>query len=151
MKKVLLPLSLLAIGNIAFAQSGKQVQWSYTAKKIADKTYEVHMKAAINNGYHLYAQDMSGKALAPTTFTFTKNPLTYFDGKVKENGNLIKKFEPVLKQDVKYYEKDVDFIQLVKLKGNVKTNITGKVEFTVCNDTHCLPASEVEINVNVGR
>lgn len=150
MKKFLLPLLLIAIGNIALAQSSKQVQWSYTAKKIADKTYEVHLTATINDGYHLYAQDFSGKALAATVFTFTKNPLTNFDGNVKENGKAIKKFESAFNQDLKYYEQQVDFVQVVKLKGNAKTSLAGKVEFTVCNETHCLPPSEVEINVNIG-
>ncbi len=69
---------------------------------------------------------------------------------MRENGKAIKKFEAALNQDLKYYEKNVDFIQIVKLKGNAKTNLSGKVEFVVCNETHCLPPSEVEINVNIG-
>ena len=150
MKKVLLPLLLIAVGNIALAQSSKQVQWSYTAKKIAEKTYEVHLTATITGDYHLYAQDVGGEGPVATTFTFTKNPLTNFDGKVKENGKAIKKFESAWNHDVKYYEKTVDFVQVVKLKGNAKTSLAGKVEFMVCNEKQCLPPSEVEINVNIG-
>jgi hypothetical protein len=150
MKKILLPTLLLAIAHVSPAQSGKQVQWSYAARKIADKTYEVHMIANINGGYHLYAQDVDGESTAATTFTFTKNPLINLDGRVRENGKAINKFETALKHVVKYYEKNVDFIQVVKLTGNVKTSLTGKVEFEVCNETHCLPPSEVEINVKIG-
>jgi thiol:disulfide interchange protein DsbD len=51
---------------------------------------------------------------------------------------------------VKYFESKVDFVQVVKLKANVKTSLAGKVEFMVCNDKQCLPPSEVEINVNIG-
>jgi hypothetical protein len=150
MKKVSLPFLMIVIGNMAFAQSSKQVQWAYSAKKIADKIYEIHMTATINGDYHLYAQNVGGDGPIPTAFTFTKNPLTNLDGKVKENGKMIKKFETAWKHDVNYYEKNVDFIQVVKLKGNVKTNLAGKVEFMVCNDKQCLPPSEVEINVNIG-
>jgi thiol:disulfide interchange protein DsbD len=150
MKKILLPLLLLAIGNIAFAQSAKQVQWSYTAKKIADKTYEIHMTATINGDYHLYAQHLGVDGPVPTSFTFTKNPLLVLDKEIKESGKVIKKYETAWKGNVNYYEKTVDFVQVVKLKGNVKTNLAGKVEFMVCNEKQCLPPSEVEINVNIG-
>ena len=132
------------------AQSSKQVSWTYSAKKIADKTYEVHMTATIGGDYHLYAQDAGGEGPIPTTFTFVKNPLMAVDGKVKEVGKLVKKFESAWSHDVKYYEKTVDFVQVVKLKGNVKTNLAGKVEFMVCNDHECLPPADVDIKVNIG-
>jgi thiol:disulfide interchange protein DsbD len=150
MKRLVLQAFLLIASQIAFAQSSRQVQWSYSAKKISDKVYEVHMTATINGDYHLYAQDAGGEGPVATTFTFTKNPLTVFDGKIKENGKQIKKFETAWKHDVKYFESKVDFVQVVKLKANVKTSLAGKVEFMVCNDKQCLPPSEVEINVNIG-
>ncbi|HEX4851398.1 MAG TPA: hypothetical protein VFV08_11355, partial [Puia sp.] len=65
-------------------------------------------------------------------------------------GKMIKKYEQAWNHDVKYYEKNVDFVQLVKLKGNGKTSLAGKVEFMVCNDQKCLPPSDVEIKVNIG-
>jgi hypothetical protein len=149
MKKFLLPIFLLMTANI-MAQSSKQVQWSYSTKKISDKVYEVHMTATINGDYHMYAQDAGGEGPVATTFTFSKNPLTTFDGKVKEEGKPVKKFETAWKHDVKYYESKVDFVQIVKLKTAAKTSLAGKVEFMVCNEKQCLPPSEVEINVNIG-
>jgi thiol:disulfide interchange protein DsbD len=146
---LLFGIGILA-GNILMAQSSKQVNWSYTAKKIADKTYEVHMIASIGGDYHLYAQDAGGEGPIPTSFTFTKSPLMALEGKVKENGKLVKKFESAWNHDVKYYEKTVDFVQVVQLKSNVKTNLAGKVEFMVCNDRECLPPADVDIKVNIG-
>jgi len=152
MKKIIFPLLLIAISNIVFAQSSKQVQWTYSAKKIADKTYEIHMTATINGDYHLYSQHLGVDGPVPTAFTFTKNPLLILNNSVKEVGRLIKKEEAVWKGKgtVNYYENSVDFVQTVKLKSNVKTNLAGKVEFMVCNDKQCLPPSEVDINVNIG-
>src|SRR5450432_3822367 len=114
MKKFLLAVFLLMTANI-MAQSSKQVQWAYSTKKISDKIYEVHMTATINGDYHMYSQDAGGEGPVATTFTFTKNPLTTFDGKVKEEGKQIKKFETAWKHDVKYFESKVDFVQVVKL------------------------------------
>ncbi|MBS1916108.1 MAG: hypothetical protein JST87_07515 [Bacteroidetes bacterium] len=153
MKKILFSILLLASIQIVSAQSSKQVQWSYTAKKIADKTYEIHMTATINGDFHLYAQHQhiaGDVGPVPTTFTFTKNPLLVLDKEIKETGKVIKKHEDAWKGDVNYYEKTVDFVQVVKLKTNVKTNLAGKVEFMVCNEKQCLPPSEIEINVNIG-
>jgi hypothetical protein len=150
MKKTLLFGMAVLAGNLIMAQSSKLVNWSYTAKKIADKTYEVHMTASIGGDYHLYAQDAGGEGPIPTSFTFTKSPLLALDGKVKENGKLVKKFESAWNHDVKYYEKTVDFVQVVQLKSNVKTNLAGKVEFMVCNDHECLPPADVDIKVNIG-
>jgi thiol:disulfide interchange protein DsbD len=41
-------------------------------------------------------------------------------------------------------------VQLIKLKGSVKTNIAGKVEFMVCDDKQCLPPTTVDFKVAVG-
>ena len=45
------------------------------------------------------------------------------------------------------YSDKVDFVQVVKLKGAAKTNITGHVEFQTCNDQRCLPPKKVTFNV----
>jgi hypothetical protein len=143
-------IALVLLTAPAMAQSSKQVSWTWSAKKIADRTYEVHMTATIGGDFHLYAQDAGGDGPIPTAFTFTKSPLLTLDGNVQEKGQLVKKFETAWNHDVKYYEKTVDFVQVVKLKSNIKTSLAGKVEFMVCNDHECLPPADVDIKVNIG-
>mgnify|MGYP001156665113 CR=1 FL=1 len=150
MKKLVLSLTFVAAAFAVMAQSNKQVNWEFTAKKLADKTYEVHMTAKINGDWHLYAQNVGVEGPVPTTFTFTRNPLIVLDGKVKELGRVIRKKEEVWGGVVNYYENTVDFVQVVKLKSNAKTNLSGKVEFMVCNDEKCLPPSEVSFSITVG-
>ncbi len=149
MKKLLLAFTFLLVTSFVFAQSNKEVQWTFTTKKIADKTYEVHMKASINGDYHMYSQD-GGEGPVSTSFSFTKNPLLVLDGKVKEVGKMKKVYEEAFGSDVKYYEKDVNFIQVVKVRGSAKSNLAGKVEFMVCNDHQCLPPATVDFSVNIG-
>jgi thiol:disulfide interchange protein DsbD len=139
----------LLTGTLAMAQSSKQVNWAYSAKKIADKTYEVHMTATVGGDYHIYAQN-AGEGPISTTFKFTKNPLLTPNGKVKEVGKVVKKFESAWGHDVLYYEKTVDFVVTVKTKSNAKTSLAGTVEFMVCNDHECLPPADVDIKVNIG-
>ena len=150
MNKIVLLIASLLAGTVAMAQSSKEVSWTYSAKRIADKTYEVHMIATIGGDFHLYAQDAGGDGPIPTTFTFSKSPLFTLDGVVKEKGQVVKKFESAWNHDVRYYERTVEFVQVVKLKSNVKTSLAGKVEFMVCNDHECLPPADVDIKVNIG-
>ncbi|HZG26136.1 MAG TPA: protein-disulfide reductase DsbD domain-containing protein [Chitinophagaceae bacterium] len=150
MKKFILFTLVILAGHSLMAQSEKLVKWNYTVTKTADKTYEVHMTAGIGGDYHLYAQNVGVDGPVPTTFTFHKNPLIILDGKVKEVGKLVKKFESVWNGNVNFYEKSVNFVQVVKLKANVKTDLAGKVEFMVCDEKQCLPPSEVDFKVNVG-
>ena len=141
-------MAVLSAG--ANAQSNKQVQWVYAAKKIADKTYEVHMTATIGGNYHMYAQNPGVEGPSATVFTFVKNPLAQVDGKPKEVGKMVKKYESAWPGTVNYYENTVDFVQVVKLKANIKTTLAGAVEFMVCNESQCLPPSSVDIKVNIG-
>jgi len=137
-------------GMAASAQSNKAVHWTFTAKKLSVGVFEVHMTATIDGNYHLYAQTVGVEGPLPTVFTFTPNPLATRDGKVKEDGKLVKKKEEVWGGDVMYYERTVDFVQVVRLKGKIKTNLAGSVEFMVCNDSQCLPPATVEFKVPVG-
>jgi opacity protein-like surface antigen len=56
MKKIAAVLVLAIMGMAASAQVKQAVTWTFSAKKIADKTYEVHMTANISGKYHMYAQ-----------------------------------------------------------------------------------------------
>lgn len=150
MKKTLLFALCLVASYISMAQSDKMVKWNYTVKKIADKTYEIHMTADIERDYHMYAQNVGVDGPVATTFTFTQSPEITMDGKIKEQGKLIKKFESAWNGNANYYERNVNFIQVVKLKHDLKTNLKGKVEFMVCDDKKCLLPSNVDINVTIG-
>ena len=57
MKKIITGMILLMFTGLVNAQINNPVKWTYTAKKIADKTYELHMTASIDGNWHLYAQD----------------------------------------------------------------------------------------------
>ena len=149
MKKIVTAMFLLLFAGFANAQINNPVTWTYTAKKIADKTYELHITATINGNWHLYAQD-AGEGPEPTTFKFTPNPLIKFDGKVKEIGKLEKSFDKNFNSVLKYYANKVDFVQKVKVKSSIATVVKGTVNFMVCNDRQCLPPRDVPFTINVG-
>jgi Disulphide bond corrector protein DsbC len=150
MKKTLLSLAVLIAGIAANAQIQNPVTWSYSAKKIADKVYEVTIVATINSGWHLYSQIQPSDAIAiPTTIKINNNPLIIKDGKIKEVGKLEKYKDKELGISANQYSQTVSFVQKVKLKGKVKTNVSGSIEFQTCDDKKCLPPKTVTFNVPV--
>ncbi len=149
MRKIVAGIFLMMFTAGVNAQISNPVKWTYTAKKIADKTYELHLTAIIDGNWHMYAQD-AGEGPEPTTITFTVNPLISFDGKVKEVGKLEKSYDKNFNSVLKYYGKKVDFVQKVKVRSSIATVVKGTVTFMVCNDRQCLPPRDVPFTINVG-
>jgi len=148
-KGLLTFLLLACIAHLANAQLNP-VSWSFSAKKIADKTYEVHLTATMQSGWHLYSQTQPDDAIAiPTGFRINSNPLLELDGKIKEVGKMEKFHDAKLELSANQYSGKVDFVQVVKLKANVKTNLSGSVEFQTCDDKKCLPPKTVNFNIPV--
>ena len=106
------------------------VSWNFTSKKISDKTFEVHITADIQSGWHLYSQDQPDDAIAiPTSVKFNNNPLLQPDGKIKEVGKMEKFNDKTLGISANQYSEKVDFVQVVKLRSTAKTNVSGTVQF----------------------
>lgn len=123
------------------------VSWAFTSKKIADKTYEVHLTASIQSGWHLYSQTQPEDAIPqPTAIMFNKNPLVTLDGKTKEDGKMEKFSDPRLGSAYQYTSK-VDFVQTVKLKTTAKTKVSGSVKFQTCDNEKCLPPKTVPFSI----
>lgn len=148
MKKHIILFSLIVLAVAAKAQN--PINWSFSAKKISDKTYELHMTATIQSGWHLFSQTQPEDAIAiPTSFTINNNPLLAIDGKIKEVGKLEKFKDEKLDISAHQYSNKVNFVQVVKLKANAKTNISGNVEFQTCNDEKCLPPKTITFSVAI--
>jgi hypothetical protein len=138
--------AFLLASTIAFSQN--QVTWTFSSKKINDKTYELQMTATMQHGWHLYAQKQPEDAIAqPTSFEFNKNPLVKLEGNVKEIGKLEKFKDEKLDISANQYSNKVVFVQTVKLKGKIKTAVTGKLEYQTCNDEKCLPPKTVPFSI----
>ena len=148
MKKIVFGLFLMIGGAMAHAQVLSPVQWSFTSKKTGDKTYEIHLTANIQSGWHLYSQTQPADAISiPTEVLFTANPLVRLDGKAKETGKMEVYQDKKLGISANQYSDHVDFVQKVKLKVKAKTNISGTVEYQTCDDKKCLPPKKMTFNL----
>lgn len=148
MKKFAFFLASTFFVAYCFGQNSNPVNWSFGSRKINDNLYELQMVANIETGWHLYAQIQPADAIAvPTSFHFNKNPLLILEGKVKEQGKLIKFKDKTLGIQANEYNDKVVFTQKVKLKSKAKTSLTGKLEFQTCNDQRCLPPKTINLSI----
>ena len=149
MKRIIVSCLVLLVTIGASAQLNP-VTWSFSVNKIGDKTYEIHMKATIQQRWHLYSQSQPEDAIAiPTTFTISPNPLFKTEGKITEVGKMEKMNDATLGVSANQYSNTVDFVQKIKLKANVKTNFSGNVEYQTCDDKKCLPPKKVNFSVAI--
>jgi len=148
--KIISLISFAVLLNLSASAQLNPVSWSFSAKKVADKTYEVQMVATMQTGWHLYSQAQPDDAIAiPTAFTINPNPLFTLEGKIKEVGKMEVMKDKDLGVSANQYSKTVTFVQKIKLKANVKTNFKGNVEYQTCDDKKCLPPKTVNFDVAI--
>ena len=145
MKQFAFIFLMMLVFGIANAQ--QRISWSYSAKKLPNNKYEIHIIATPPTGWHIYSQLTPDGGPVPTTFKFNKNALVAVQSKMNEKGKVISYFDKNFKVDVKYFEGKADFVQVVTVKGNIKTNISGEVESMICNDRTCMPPSTEKFNI----
>jgi len=143
---ILISLIITSVSKAQFKITSP-VKWSYAASTAKNSEAVVYLKATIENGWHIYAQNGAPKPLE-TSFIFAKDRNYVIVGSTKEPKAAVK-FEKALKSNVSYFEKSVVFQQKVKLINN-KAVVKGKLEFTVCNAKECRPAEEIEFSIPVG-
>jgi DsbC/DsbD-like thiol-disulfide interchange protein len=148
MKKVILFFAAVLFAAISFAQIKDPVKWSTSSKKVGDG-YQVVLTATLPKPWHIYSQTTGEGGPVATTFKFTKSPIITFNGNVKEIGKLKEEYDKNFDTKVKYYSDKVDFVQAVKLKSKVKTNVNVTVEYMTCDDSQCLPPTKKTFNVSL--
>ena len=146
MNKLSLLLFSILFTSLSFAQSDI-VQWNFETRKLSDKQYEVKLIANIKNPWHIYSVTQPEGGPLPTTITFARNPLATPEGNIKEVGKAQTRYEEVFELDTKFFSDKVEFVQVVNIRGNAKTNLNGKVEFMACTDEQCLPPKEVPFSI----
>lgn len=148
MKRLTLLFALLittALG--ASAQIEDPVSWAFGSKKISSTEAVVYLKATIEDGWHVYSQNVKPGGPIKTTIKFAPSKEFSKVG-VTAEPKAITKYEKTFGMNVSYFENEVVFSQKVKLvKGQAL--VKGTIEFMTCNDRKCLPPSEVPFSIQV--
>ena len=150
MKKLLLAAIALIISIGAQAQIESPVKWAYAAKKINSTEAVVFLRATIQDGWHIYSQNVKDGGPIKTSFTFTPSKEFTLIGKTTEPTPLTK-YEKAFTMNVSYFEKSVTFQQKIKLKSPHASVVKGKLEYMTCNDMKCLPPEDLDFSIPLGK
>ncbi|WP_299834647.1 thioredoxin family protein [uncultured Tenacibaculum sp.] len=141
MKKVFFLLAIF-ISYAGFSQILDPVKWKTKTEKLSDTEYYLISTATIDQGWHLYAQEIPKGGPIATSFSFQPNDNYELVGETIEDVGITED-DKVFKMKIKYFEKRATFKQKIKLLAKDAV-IEASVQFMVCNDTRCLPPRSEE-------
>ena len=145
--KIMLSLALCFFIIIARCQD--PVKWTFGSKKVSDLGFEIRFTAQIQEGWHIYSQTTPEGGPYPTKIEFAKNPLIITEGKTREEGELELYFEKVFDVEVHAYSNQVTFLQHVKIKSAIKTNLSGTIEYMACDNQRCTAPKKIPFQVRL--
>ena len=122
-------------------------KWEFSAV-VKGKEATLIMKADVIPGWHLYSQDIPSGGPIPTTFTFKSSKNYKLVGKTIEP-HADEYYDAQFDMKIKFFDKDVEFIQKIEILTVKKFTLKGNVEFMVCNDKQCLPPDLLEFDISI--
>jgi len=151
MRRLLVGASLCFLVLTAVAQNPppRPVKWFFTVKQVAVDEAELVFTAKINDGYHVYSQDINPDVgPIPTTFVFNPDKAYSLNGKVSE-GKSVEIYDPNFEAKLKYFSGDAVFVQKIKTNGKNPFEVSGMVTYMVCDDNRCFPPEDLAFKFNV--
>ena len=127
-----------------FSQIETPLKWATSVEKISDTEFVLVSTATIEDGWHLYAQDVPEDGPIATSFTFenAKNRYSLIGKTTEQEGVTVD--DPVFEMKIKFFENTATFKQKIQIASDINV-IKGVVEFMVCDDTKCLAPTEIDL------
>ena len=142
-------LVFFVTGN-SYADVVKPVKWENSINEIDKETYEIVFKAKIDAGWHLYGLNIAEGGPIATSFNFTEKNNIKLVGEVESSIQPEVKFDNTFEMNLELFDGSVIFKQKIK-KTYDNASISGFIEFMACDDSRCLPPSEIEFDFNLGK
>ena len=156
-------LSFLLIPIFGVGQIYDPVDWSFSKQQISENTYELTFIADIEPGWALYSNDIYNNGIdceieicpIPVSFEFNneKDSEGYYNligGVVEIDENKLVSQDPIFLMEVTKFTKRATFKQIIESDAN-NFNVTGYLTFMACDDTKCLPPTDIDFLFEFGE
>ncbi len=148
MRKLAILSAFLISYLSASGQILKPVTWEFSSKQVNDSEYDLQFTAHIDENWTVYSQYLESDD-GPVATSFTFDPKSYYslEGKNVETSDHRKEMNDPLFDNMKVikFSELVTFTQRVKV-SDLSEPITGYLEFMTCDNTRCLPPTEVDFS-----
>ncbi|MGB3606382.1 protein-disulfide reductase DsbD family protein [Psychroserpens sp.] len=126
------------------------VSWESSVEKISDTDYVLVSKAKIDQGWHLYSQNVPDDGPIPTTFDYNLPQGVVLIGKTsEEKGTTVD--DKVFEMKVKYFEESAQFRQTIKVSNTDITMVNAEVGFMACDDEKCLAPTYLDLTFDLSN
>lgn len=135
-------LGALLCTLLAIATSVGQtpVTWEFSLEDSGSGTIELHAKASIEAGWHLYDVQIPDGGPTPTTLSFEKmigaEPIGIFKASGKQPTVA---YDDMFQMNIGTFDQEVTFVQKLKITHQEDFSIAGDVRAQACNNQTCTP------------
>ena len=124
------------------AQILEPVKWDITEQKVDESTLELHFKATIEEGWHLYSNELPDGGPLATEVTYTTLEGVEPSGELISDKKSIEEYVKLFSMVLNFFEKEVTFVQRLKILSP-DYKIEGAIRYMGCNNLTCLtPTTE---------
>lgn len=147
-RNVLLATFLLFVPHLtSYAQMVQGVvKWTFSLENKANGEGSVTMTAKMEDGWHLYDQNLPPKGPTSTTFDLSGKGFKLV-GKTTADRKPIEHYDPNYQLTLRWYEKTVTFTQKILISDPKDFHLKGEVNYMACNDQTCLPPETTEFEM----
>lgn len=145
MKRWSAALMLLCITGLMYAQMPEPVKCKTSWKVVSDSVGELRIDAVIAEGWHVYSTDLEDGPTA-AMLVVEKIEGAHLGGKLAFKGKEITKYDEMFGMDVRYFEREVTFVQRVVIE-RADYKIEGYFQYGACDDESCMPPTDVPFKV----
>ena len=145
---------------LGISQIYEPVKWNFYKQQISESLYELVFTADIDPGWAIYSNDLLNGEVdcdveicpIPVSFEFNKmdsNEMSLNGGIIEIDENKNSSQDPIFLMKVTKFVKKATFKQLVEIK-NKDAYLSGFLTYMTCDDTKCLPPTDVDFSFNFG-
>jgi len=134
----------------SFGQMIRPVRWKWRVEKLNENEYNLIFNARIQDTWSLYSQHIGEGGPVPTSFTFDEGDHYQLIGDVKESDNVEVMHDKVFDMEIKKFHHKATFTQRIKVLNKSKV-VTGYITFMTCDDTRCLPPTDVDFKFDFAK
>jgi len=138
MKHTFFLIWLFALSLHGFAQMVNPVNWDYTVQKSDEGKAYLVFHADIDPGWHLYSQHFPSGGPIRTTFNFDSTKNYDLVGEPSEHPEPEEEYDETFGINVKHFSNKATFKQPVKVLTDQAFQISGNIEYQVCQEEKCV-------------
>lgn len=152
-------LTFVLIPICVLGQIYKPVTWTYSQQQISESKYELIFEADIEEGWAIYSNDIKNNGVdcdieicpLPVSFLFdNSDDFILVDNLIEDKENKKTSFDPIFQMEVTKFSKKAIFRQVIELI-NENVIVSGYLTFMTCDDTKCLPPTDVDFKYSFGN